>query len=114
MSFFLLIVGAARIIPSGTPMLGQKSYMLTCRVYVSNNFCNPSITYQWIKSNETIMQLETETSILSFYSLRLTDAGLYACYATISSPSLSSDITVTDSHEVKIQSEFNSCVYSYM
>ena len=109
MNVLFIIVAAARIFPSGIPMLGQNDYTLSCRVYVNNNFCSPSITYQWIKTNDinTTIQLETESSVLSFYSLRLSDAGLYTCYATISSLSLNSDITVTASHKVKIQSELN-------
>ena len=109
MNILFIIVAAARIFPSGIPMLGQNDYTLSCRVYVNNNFCSPSITYQWIKTNDinTTIQLETESSVLSFYSLRLSDAGLYTCYATISSLSLNSDITVTASHKVKIQSELN-------
>ena len=103
-------VVAARVIPSGTPMLGHNSsYTLTCRVFVTNNFCSPSITYQWIKNNDTAaVQVGTEPDILSFDSFRLSDAGLYTCYASISSSSLGSDISVTASHEVKIQSEIQS------
>ena len=100
---------AARIIPSGIPMLGQdSSYTLTCRVFVTNNFCSPSISYQWIKNNDAAaVQVGTEPDILSFNSFRLSDAGLYTCYATISSSSLGSDISVTASREVRIQSELN-------
>ena len=89
-------------------MLGHdSSYTLTCRVFVTNNFRSPSITYQWIKNNDTpaVQVGETEPDTLSFISFRLSDAGLYTCYATISSSSLGSDISVTASHEVKIQSE---------
>ena len=111
MNVLFIIVAAARIFPSGIPMLGQNDYTLSCRVYVNNNFCSPSITYRWIKTNDinTTIQLETKSSVLSFYSnsLRLSDAGLYTCYATISSLFLNSDITVTASHKVKIQSELN-------
>ena len=88
-------------------MLGQNNYTLTCRVFVTNDFCSPSVTYQWIKNNDTDIQLGTEPNTVSFYSLRLSDAGLYTCYATISSLSLSSDITVIASHEFRIQSELN-------
>jgi hypothetical protein len=103
---FVSTVVAARIIPSGTLMLEQNNYTLTCRVFVTNHFCSPSITYRWIKNNDAAaIQLGTEPDILPFYSLRLSDAGVYTCYATVSSPSLSSDISATASHEVKIQSE---------
>jgi hypothetical protein len=105
-NFCILLVAVARIIPSGALMLGQNGYTLTCRVFVTNNFCNPSITYQWIMNNDTsAVQIGAEPDILFFYSLRLSDAGLYTCYATINSPTLSGDISATASHEVKIQSE---------
>ena len=73
---------------------------------MTNNFCSPSITYQWIKNNNTAIQFGTEPNILPFYSLRLSDAGLYTCYASIGLLSLSNDIVIVmASHEVRIQSE---------
>jgi hypothetical protein len=104
MFVYCYIVAAARIIPSGPPILGQNGYTLTCRIFVMNKFYNLSITYQWSKNNDTALRhLGTEPNSLSFYSLQLSDAGLYTCSATISSPSLSSGISVRASHEVKIQ-----------
>ena len=52
------------------------------------------------------MQFGTEPNILPLYSLRLSDAGLYTCYASISLLSLSNNIVIVmASHEVRIQSE---------
>ena len=98
-------VGVVQIIPSGAPMLGQDSNTLTCRVFLTDNLC-PSITYKWTKNNITVIQLGTEPNALSFSPLRLSDAGQYTCQATISSLSLSRDITVMGSHDVIIQSEY--------
>ena len=85
-------------------MLGQ-SYSLTCDVTGAENL-SPSITYQWTKNNGT--QVGTD-GVLSFSPLRLSDAGRYTCQPTVSSPSLSGDITMTDAHDVRIQSKFG-CV----
>ena len=97
-------VGVVDIITGGSPMLGQN-YTLTCRFFAT---CNPcSITYQWTKNNGTLVQLETETSTLSFSPLKLSDAGLYTCQAIISIFNFSDDITVsaTGSQDIRFESE---------
>ena len=101
------IVGIVRIIPSGDPMLGE-SYTLTCKVLVAEHLC-PSITYQWIKNNSTVTQLEAPPNSLSFSPLRLSDAGQYNCQVTInSSPFKINNITVIGFHDIKFQSKLNS------
>ena len=86
-------------------MLGQSGYTLTCRARIIGNFC-PTITYQWIKNNGTAAtQLEITSNTLSFSSLRLSDAGKYTCNVTISSPTLSNDVTVAASHNIRLYSK---------
>ena len=101
-------VGAASITPSvHHPMLGLSNYTLTCRVTIIGNFC-PTITYQWMKNNGTAIQLGTTSNTLSLSPLRLSDAGQYTCNVTISSPSLSSDVTIIASHNIRLRSKSNS------
>jgi hypothetical protein len=84
-----------------TPMLGQ-SYSLTCGITGAANL-NPSITYQWTNNNGA--QMGT-AEILSFSSFRLSDAGQYTCQATVGSPYLNDNITMTNTHDIRIQSKF--------
>ena len=67
----------------GTPTAGQ-SYTLTCSVSVAS-----VTTYQWRK-NVSVIQGET-TEMLSFSSLRLSDAGQYTCEVTVNSMTYTSD-----------------------
>ena len=57
-------------------------------------------TYQWIKNNVTITQIEvdSESNTLSFSPLRLSDAGQYTCQSTVFP-----GVTVVGSHDLKIQ-----------
>ncbi len=77
---------------------------MTCNVDVSDNLC-PLISYQWTKNNGTVTQLEAgiEPNTLSLSPLRLSDAGLYTCLATVRSLRIANDVTVTGTHEVRIQ-----------
>ena len=99
-------IGVVRFTTSGIPVLGQDGYTLTCRVFVTDNVCT-SITYQWTKNNVTTVQLQTVLNTLTFNPLRLSDAGLYTCYATITSLSFSSNVTVMGYHVLSIQSRSN-------
>ena len=89
-------------------MLGQSDYSLTCGVTGAENL-DPSITYQWTKNNGTLTQIQVgaDPRVLSFSSLRFADAGRYTCQATVSSPYLNNDITMTDSQDITLQSEFS-------
>ena len=91
-------------------MLGQNGYSLTCGVNGANNL-NHTTAYQWIKNNgtQTQIQVGSDPKVLSFSPLSLSDAGLYTCQATVSSPYLNNDITMVDSQDVSIQSEFIHC-----
>jgi hypothetical protein len=99
-----MAVGVIQIIPSrAVPMLGEASYLLTCKVLTDNLY--PTMTYRWTKNNGTTTELGATSDTLSFPSLRMCDSGLYTCYAIISSHTLSRDVTVIGSHNVTIQSE---------
>lgn len=87
-------------------MLGESGYTLTCKVIVANHLCPSTISYQWIKNNSIITQLETPPNSLSFSPLRLSDAGQYACQATIIS-SLPLNITVMGVFILKLQSKLS-------
>ena len=97
-------VGVVDIITSGSPMLGQN-YTLTCMFFAICNPCSDML-YQWTKNNGTLVQLETETSTLSFSLLKLSDAGQYTCQAIIY---FSDGITVsaTGSQDIRLESERN-------
>ena len=77
---------------------------MTCNVHVIDNLCL-LISYRWTKNNGTLTQLEvgTEPNTLSLYPLRLSDAGLYTCLATVRSFRIANAITVARTHEVRIQ-----------
>jgi hypothetical protein len=104
----LFLVDTAQIIPSGAPTLGQ-SYTVTCNVRVIDNIC-PLISYRWTKNNGTVTQLEpgTEPNTFSFSPLRLSDAGLYTCLATVRSFRTTNDVTITGTHKVKLQGKSES------
>ena len=87
--------------------MGQNGYSLTCGVIGAENL-NPLFihtTYQWTKKNRTHEQIIPKRSkILSFSSLKTSDAGRYTCQATISSSFfLHKDITIMDSQDIIVQ-----------
>ena len=86
--------------------MGQ-SYSLTCGVTGAESL-SPSITYQWTKNNGTQTQIQNDAANprISFSPLRLSDAGRYTCQTTVSSPYLNNDITMMDTQDVTLQSEF--------
>ena len=108
--FFPAPAISVQITTSGTPVLGQSGYSLTCGVTGTGNL-SPSITYQWTKIDGT--QTTQVEAVLSFSPLRLSDAGQYTCQATVTSPYLNSGITMTDTHDVTLQSEFSYKVHAY-
>ena len=98
---------SVQITTSGALLLGQNDYSLTCGVSGTEHL-NPSITYQWTKNNGTLTQIQVAAvaRVLSFSSLRLSDAGRYTCRATVSSPYLNNNITRMHSCDITPQSEF--------
>ena len=104
----LFLVGTVQIIPSGAPILGGN-YNVTCNVHVIDNLC-PLTSYWWTKDNGTLTQLEAEikSNTLSLSPLRLSDAGLYTCLATVRSFRIAIDNTVVGTHKVRIQGKSES------
>ena len=92
---------SVHITTSGDMVLGQSDYSLICGVTVTGTE-NPSIAYQWTKSNGTQTQVGTDR-VLFFSLLRLSDAGHYTCQATVSRSSC--NITKMDIQDVTLQSE---------
>ena len=89
------------IVVSGceTPTAGQN-YTLTCSV------SGASVTnYQWRK-NSTMVSETGPT--LSFYALRLSDAGQYTCEVTVNSMTLTDDVDVVIISKI---SKLVHCVY---
>ena len=99
---------SVQINTSGSPVLGERGYTLTCCVIGGENL-NPFITYQWTKNNGTETQIQDGSNprTISFDHLRVSDAGRYTCQARISSASLSNEFTWSTFHEVTILSEFS-------
>ena len=88
-----------------------KHFSLTCRVLGAENL-NPSVTYQWIKnSGSNQILVGTNSSILSFDPVRLSDAANYSCMATIISNFLLDNITEIVSWSVRIQSKLQKLQY---
>ena len=88
-------------------MVGQTGYTLTCDVSGVERL-NPAITYQWTRNDDrTQTQVGTNSNVLSFSSVRLSDAGDYTCSATVGSSLLNNDITasVDNPQRLVIQSE---------
>lgn len=93
------------MVSGGTPTIGE-SYMLTCTVTGADEF-NRIITYQWLKNN-SVVPGEVQ-SVLTFSSLKLSDAGQYACGATVSLTflRLSENITVmSGSTDINLQRKY--------
>ena len=77
----------------GTPVVGEP-YTLSCNVSGYDKL-DPSVTYQWMRYNETDMEapLVANSETLSFSSLNLSDSGNYSCSAVISSSYLDNSIS---------------------
>ena len=88
---------------SMTPLLGQDGYKLMCDVLAIDFVI---INYQWTKVNGTLTHINlTDTPDLSFSSLKLSDAGEYACRVNVSSSSLNTTYTFMNFYSLYIQSE---------
>ena len=68
----------------GTITAGQNCSLKCTLTGVESQ--NPTITYQWLKNNGTHrVEVGTNANILSFPSLKLSDAGQYTCQVTVDS-----------------------------
>ena len=71
-----------------TPTAGQ-SYSLTFSTFGASGF-----TYQWSRTDGGDLQGQTDSEMLSFSPLRLTDGGRYTCVASLNSRPFSSSFDV--------------------
>ena len=84
-------------ISSSTSAVAGKSFGLIFRILGAENL-NPSVTYRWTKnSGSGQIQVGTNSSILSFNPVRLSDAANYSCMVTIISSYLTDSITMIGS-----------------
>ena len=90
------------------PVLGQN-HLLRCRQYGVENLVH-WVTYLWTKSNGTQTQTGTNSSVLSFDPLTLSDAGMFNCTITIDSPYLNNPIVRHNFTRLIIQSKLNSYI----
>ena len=102
------------ISPSDPPAAGER-YSLMCTVTGVDSL-NPTINYQWFKTTTNRTQVGTNSPILTFDPLVLSDAGQYSCEVTVSSSLLSQDtIIVSKNYHLKFFSKFTDvakCVFS--
>lgn len=116
---FIVPTISVEILDGGASPLLNRNYSLQCRVSgpgLNNNTLSTSITYQWTKncSNSKLSQNEINSSILTFSSIRLSDAGQYICLVTASSSYFNySNINITASWNMTIQSKSLSVILYY-
>ena len=86
-------------------MAGQN-FSFTCIVKGANLSANSTISFKWLKGDMPV----GSNSILTFKSLRLSDAGKYSCNVNISSSVLSSPVkSSSEQVNLKLQSENHKC-----
>ncbi|XP_064387615.1 uncharacterized protein LOC135335886 isoform X2 [Halichondria panicea] len=85
------------ITPSGAPMIGQ-SISLLCTVTETDSL-QLTISYYWFRGQ---LPLTTNSGLLTFDTLFLSDAGLYRCEVTVSSDEHT--IIVNSSYEINFKS----------
>jgi hypothetical protein len=80
----------------GAPPIAGQKYSLTCNISGAENL-DPIITYKWLKNNgtQTYYVVGKNSNILSFSSLRLSDAGNYFCEVIVNSRLLHNAINET-------------------
>ena len=89
----------------GGILTSGENFDLSCTVLGAENI-NPTIAYQWIKSNGSQTMVGTDSNTLSFTPLRLSSASMYICMVTITSSYLTGDFVAMDSQEIHVQSKY--------
>ena len=79
--------------PPDDPPTFEQRYSLMCSVTGAVSI-NPTINYQWFKTAPRRIEVGTNSPILTFDTLVLSDAGQYSCEVTVSSSLLSQAATV--------------------
>ncbi len=90
---------SAVITPHGTPMVG-RSFSLLCTVTETDSL-QLTISYNWFRGQLPLTN--TNSGLLTFDTLFLSDAGLYRCQVTVSSDQ--HQITVNSSYEINFKSK---------
>ena len=90
---------------AGIPTAGQ-TYSLDCSV---SGTSNPA-TYQWFDSNGTQL---ANTSQLQFSPLRVSDAGVYTCRATVEGEVLEGSVTVNINCKYLYTVSYNNRVFTF-
>ena len=91
----------------GNVSIGGQGFSLSCVVSGAENL-SPTITYNWIKDNGTRILVDSHRSVLSFPSLRLSDAGQYSCQVIVDSPYLRDNLDVTSTtFAIHLQGKFS-------
>ncbi len=94
------------VTPSGSPMAGQ-SFTLTCSL-TGGDSLSPTVSYQW-RRGESLL---TNSPILHFDSLYLSDVGQYSCVVILSSSLLDQEYTVTGTYNIEFISKYvYKCVF---
>ena len=86
-----------------SPSIGY-GYTLMCSIFGAEDL-NATLVYEW--RNE-VNKIFSNSSILYFSSLKLSDAGRYACQISVTSNYLHDAITVIEHHNLVIKSRSNS------
>ncbi len=88
---FLAMVEASRVevIAQGVLILANE-FSLFCSVLTAESL-QPSLSYRWLKNDE---QLMSQSSVLSFDSVGLSDIAEYKCEVTLSSSLQANDVTI--------------------
>ena len=88
-----------------TPVTGE-GYTLSC-IVTGDEKLNSTVTYQWMKYNDTAMHSMTNSGNLSFSPLSLSNSGNYSCNVVINSRYLSQAITASSNlFGIRLQGNF--------
>ena len=78
------------------------TFSLSCLIFGHENLANTSVQYQWLRSD---LALDDNSSILTFPSLKLSDAGYYTCRVMINSIYLFNQLVSNGSYKLVLKSE---------
>jgi hypothetical protein len=85
-----------------TPNIGRE-YTLTCSILGAENL-NATLAYKWRNEDQSL----SNSSVLQFSSLKLSDAGRYTCQVLVTSSYLYNSITATEYQDLVIKSKHQS------
>ena len=99
MIILLIIAPQINVTVNGSSVITSlgEPQILTCSITGAERLSVHTTTFHWTKYNGSTLQIQKNTSTLTFSSLRVSDAGQYTCSATIDSNILSESIRSTDS-----------------